>query len=88
MLARVRLVGRGTPEDPYRVPLPTYRIVEVDYEKRVAIVEVPDWYFTDEEGRITPRLNVARLRRLYPAWYEREYEKHKKILEGVELWRA
>ena len=56
--------------------------------ERVAVVEVPDWYFTDEEGRITPRLNIKRLRLAYPRWFETVYKKHRKVVEGVELWRA
>lgn len=38
----LELVGSGTHADPYRVALPSYQMVEVDYDRRVALVELPD----------------------------------------------
>lgn len=37
----VNLIGSGTEEDPYRVSLPTYNIVDIDYTNKQAIVDVP-----------------------------------------------
>lgn len=38
----VPLIGDGTDEDPFRVDLPNYSMVEVDYERKTAIVDVPE----------------------------------------------
>lgn len=42
MRLRLRLNGRGTEAQPYRVNLPTYDLIAVDYERRVAVVEIPE----------------------------------------------
>ena len=88
-----KLVGKGTPEEPYRVPLPTYVIIEVDYKTKTAIVEVPDDYFTEEilkpdgtiEVRKLRKINIKKLMRLYPRWYETDYQKYKDIIDKIEL---
>jgi len=36
------LIGSGTEEDPFRVDLPTWVMVDVDYGRMEAIVSVPD----------------------------------------------
>jgi len=89
----VRLIGKGTNDDPYRVPLPTYVIVKVDYKTKTAIVEVPDDYFIETEikpdgTRIVRKLrkiNIKKLMRLYPSWFKREYQKYKDIIDKIEL---
>ena len=42
MRLTVKAIGSGTLEDAYRVPLPTYVLVEHDVKKGTMIVEVPD----------------------------------------------
>lgn len=42
MFVRLVMLGSGTQLDPYRVPLPTYNMVEQDIPNMTAIVEVPD----------------------------------------------
>lgn len=39
---RVQLIGTGKVDDPCRAALPTYRMIDVDYGARTAIVDVPD----------------------------------------------
>jgi len=40
---KVKVIGKGTREDPLRVNLPTYFLVEdVDLKDRTVTVEVPD----------------------------------------------
>jgi len=60
---KVRLIGDGTETSPYRVPLPTYVIIRVNYTAKWADVEVPD----DEvkEGRI----DRERIKEKYQEWY-------------------
>jgi len=89
----VRLIGKGTPEEPYEVPLPTYTIIKVDYKTKIAIVEVPDEYFTETEikrdgtveVRKLKRINIKKLMRLYPLWYKTIYQKYRKIIDEIEL---
>jgi len=63
---KVKVIGSGTPDDPYRVDLPTYTMVECDTDKgkkppnAFAIVEVPDDE-VDEKGKI----NRLRLKEKY-----------------------
>lgn len=38
---RFEVVGTGTPDDPFRPPLPTWDLVDIDYVNRAAIVDVP-----------------------------------------------
>jgi len=61
---KVRLIGLGKADDPYRVPLPTYQMVEADYTLMTAVVLIPD----DEvkEGKI----DRERIKEKYPEWYE------------------
>jgi len=76
--AKVKLIGSGAVEDPFRIPLPTYyRILEVDYERREATVEVPDEYFKKTivrpDGMLeeleTLEIQVEKLRLMYRrAW--------------------
>lgn len=48
MFIRVRVVGTGTEDDPFRVPLATYRMVRpIDANNRV-IVQIPDADEPDE----------------------------------------
>jgi len=50
MKVRAIVVGDGTEESPYTVPLPTWTLIDIDYEKKVAIVEIPDGVFPIVEG--------------------------------------
>jgi len=45
MKIQAMLVGSGTEEDPYRVDLPTWVLVDVDYDRMEAIVSIPDDVF-------------------------------------------
>jgi len=55
---RVKMIGSGTPDDPYRVDLPNYRIIEADTDRGIrppkayAIIEVPNDELTPS-GRIS-----------------------------------
>ena len=42
VILRVRLIGSGTDADPFRVNLPTYQMIDVDYAAQLATVEVPE----------------------------------------------
>lgn len=42
MLLRVKLVGEGSRENPFRVGLPTYEVLDANYDGKFAIVRVPD----------------------------------------------
>jgi len=61
---KVRLIGSGKEDDPFRVPLPIYQMVEVDYSLMTVVVLIPD----DEvkEGKI----DRDRIKEKYPEWYE------------------
>jgi len=47
MRTRVKVTGKGTPEDPYRVNLPTYIMIGDVAEDKTVEVEVPDDECTD-----------------------------------------
>ena len=91
----IKLVGKGTPEDPYRVPLPTYRIIKVDYRTKIAEVEVPDWYFEEEyvdpktgevKIRKLDKINIKKLLRMYKrSNIIRIIEKHRDVIEKVKV---
>jgi hypothetical protein len=36
------VIGTGNEGDPFRVPLPTWILVDIDYSRNVAIVEIPE----------------------------------------------
>jgi hypothetical protein len=42
MKLRVVVIGTGEEGDPFRAPLPTWTLVDIDYDARVAIIDVPD----------------------------------------------
>ncbi|RLF98527.1 MAG: hypothetical protein DRN49_05740 [Thaumarchaeota archaeon] len=72
----VKLIGSGSEEDPYRIPLPDYTIIEVDYSRKIALVEVPDWYFEEVDpktGEIIKKSKIVKkkLLRLYRRWLKR-----------------
>jgi len=72
---KVRLIGEGTEENPYRVPLPTYQIIEIDYERGRAVILIPD----DEvkEGRV----DRERIREKYREWYRANREEFEALEE-------
>jgi len=74
---RVKMVGSGTKDDPYRVDLPNYIIVKADTDRGIrppnayAVVIVPD----DE---LTPggRISRAKIKKKYRGfWWERHEPK-------------
>ena len=71
---KVKMIGSGTDDDPYRVDLPTWQGVDFDTDKgkkppdAFAIVEVPDDE-VDEKGKI----NRKRIREKYKG---SKWEKH------------
>jgi len=72
----LKLFGSGSEEDPFRVPLPDYTIIDVDYSRKIALVEVPDWYFEEVDpktGEIIKKSKIVKkkLLRLYRRWIER-----------------
>jgi hypothetical protein len=56
MLIRLKLIGSGEPGDSYRVSLPTYQMIDVDYKAQTALVNVPD---ADIPETIAPTLKSA-----------------------------
>ena len=54
---KVKLVGKGTEDDPYRVELPTYIVdvvdgkMQIDYKRKICTVWVPADE-VDEKGKI------------------------------------
>ena len=85
---KIILIGSGKPEDPYRVPLPTYRMIDVDYINKVATVEVPDEYFTKtvvkQDGTVEEieqdTINVDKLKRMYRrVWHN--YEQYENLIK-------
>jgi hypothetical protein len=40
-LIRVQMIGTGAPADPFRTPLPTMTLVDVDYVNKTMVVDVP-----------------------------------------------
>ena len=71
---KVRMIGSGTPSDPYRVDLPVWRGIEFDTDKgkkpphAFAIVEVPDNELTTDG-----KLDRAAIKRKYKG---QKWEKH------------
>lgn len=61
MRIRMRLTGSGTEDDPWQVPFPRYTMVDVDYDRRRAIIEIPDALAPDdldsEDTPLRPRIN-------------------------------
>jgi hypothetical protein len=58
----VKLIGSGTPDDPYRVNLPSYSMFgEPDYAAKTCVVEVPD----DELDESKKRPDRQKLREKY-----------------------
>ena len=48
MKFHVRLIGEGTDKSPFRVPLPTYTMIEPpDEQNKCVLVEVPDSVLPD-----------------------------------------
>jgi len=69
---KVKVIGSGTEDDPYRVDLPNWELEvvdlkpQIDYKARIAWVLIPDDE-VDEEGRI----NEKRIREKYPGRWKR-----------------
>jgi hypothetical protein len=80
MRVRVRVVGKGVVGDPFRVELPTYDLIEIDYERRVAVVDIPD---TDLPDDAAVRGHLARTQKLsdpdaptMPSAYKHRWHEH------------
>lgn len=58
---KVKIVGKGTDDDPFNVDLPTWCMIgEVDHNKKECEVYVPD-----DEVLPTGKLNQAKIREKY-----------------------
>jgi len=87
---KISLIGSGTEEDPFRVALPTYRIISIDYSAKEAIVECPDEYFTKTivkpDGTVeeleTDEIQVEKLRNMYRRAWGR-FRPHEDKIRGV-----
>jgi hypothetical protein len=44
------VIGTGNEGDPFRCPLPTWVLVDIDYDRKTAIVEVPEGVYTGDKG--------------------------------------
>jgi len=85
---RVQLVGTGQEGDSYRVNLPTYRIVDVDYGAMRAIVDVPDDCYPPapvgkrekirKDAKLGPVVVDVTLEHAIDAanWYDEKYREH------------
>ena len=58
------LVGKGTPDDPFRCPLPTWTLVEVDYDRKLALVEVPEYSLPRAEKGMPASIEIVRGKRV------------------------
>jgi len=79
MKLRVKLIGRGTPDDPIRVNFPTYIMITGTERPDSVVVELPNEYF--EKPR-SLKENIRRIYRGQPQWDRDDYEPEKEILEG------
>jgi hypothetical protein len=79
------VVGSGEEGDPFTVPLPTWVLVDIDYNARVAIIEVPEGVYVGDKGFETRKVKDSKGREheiLVPApdavavWEEIEAEKY------------
>lgn len=61
---KVKLLGKGTPEEPWTVFLPAWTMVgEPDHQKKECFVSVPDDELMIENGKI--KINQGRIREKY-----------------------
>lgn len=44
MRVRIRMIGAGTTDDPFRVNLPVYNMIDADYATGLATVDIPEKY--------------------------------------------
>jgi hypothetical protein len=88
------VVGSGTNEDPYTVPLPTWTMIDIDYQARVAIVEVPEGVYPEAKGFTTRKVKdrhggeheiLVPTRETLAIWEEVEAEKYPNIAKGRAL---
>lgn len=56
MLLYVVMEGKGTDDDPYRAPLPTWTLRHIDYDKGMMVVDVPDDVYGAPVGFQTRRV--------------------------------
>lgn len=64
MKIKVKLVGKGTDDDPYTVNLPTWTMIgNADYEKKRCYVLIPDDEIKIEEGKRV--INQDRIKEKY-----------------------
>jgi hypothetical protein len=82
------VVGSGTREDPYTVPLPTWQMIDIDYQAGVAIIEVPEGVYPEAKGFTTRKVRDSQGKEheiLVPTsetlavWEEVEAEKYPNI---------
>jgi hypothetical protein len=54
------VVGSGQEGDPFTVPLPTWVMVDIDYNARVAIIDVPEGVYVADKGFETRRVKDSK----------------------------
>jgi len=60
MKVQAVVIGSGTEEDPYRIDLPTWVMVDIDYSRMEAIVSIPDDVFPMPADFDTVKVKDAR----------------------------
>lgn len=60
-IVKVKMSGSGTKQDPFTVNLPTFRVIEKDYQNKTMLIEIPD----DEFSKKTRKPHHAKIRRKY-----------------------
>ena len=89
MRLQLKSIGSGTTDDPYRVALPTYRLLSHDEKTKIAVVEVPEFVhpFTAKELADMPKKDhaahgsihvptAAHIKTLH-AHFDEQYQEHK-----------
>jgi dUTPase len=79
------VVGSGAEGDPFTVPLPTWVLVDIDYQGKVAIIDVPDHVYAGDKGFETKKVKDSKgneheilvpTRDTIAVWEEIEAEKY------------
>jgi hypothetical protein len=79
------VVGTGQEGDPFTAPLPTWVLVDIDYQGRTAIIDIPEGVYVGDKGFETMRVKDSKGREheiLIPSpdtvavWEEIEAEKY------------
>jgi hypothetical protein len=54
VVVRVKMIGKGTDDDPYRAPLPTHDALLYDYSAGTVLTRVPESDLHDEPQKVDP----------------------------------